>query len=1466
MSKFQLYIDNQKVDLFSDESVSLTETIQNIRDVSKVFTDFTKPFSLPASETNNKIFKHYYRFNLSQGYTFDARKKIDARIELNTIPYREGKIVLEGVDLDNLKPKSYRVTFFGNTVNLKDLLGDDELSGLSWLNNFNTTYSAAEIRNTVINSNGKTITADSVQYTAALIAPLITNTQRLYYDSSTAVPYTNSDGTDNTALGGNLYPTQSDVGPPVTENADDVHGVYFEDLTYAIKTHLIVKAIEEQYDEISFSDDFFSLTNGPDAYKNMYMLLQKKEGRIYDDLTVAEKQIKGFPLLTQNNSMQMNNDALIVFTMNPNQTVLGRYEFQFSGGYPEFTAIIKEGSAEVIRKTFTASSNTTANISQQLDRSTEGYTLHIESQTAFTIDSCAFVGISPSGNSYTSQISSSVSIPLEKEFIVSDNIPPMKVIDFLTGLFKMFNLTAFQQDGIIHVKTLESFYNGGTVRDITEFVDPQTIQVNKALPYREIEFRYEDTGATLANQHKESQGVEWGSAKYVETGNLNSNDQKFEVTAPFAHLKYERINGILTDIQWGFMADEKNEPYFDKPVLFIGEFVNLTNPIRFLNGKTGTSSISDISDYWMPSNFVSRDSTISKEGLHFDLELSEWNSTTAFTETLFDKYYRFYISGIFNSAKRLTKITARLPKRFVINFTLADTLVINSDRYKINSITTDLLSGASQLELLNETVNDATATQTETGGGQGQLNAPLTNVLTLYQCASPNNTFESASTLAVLNLANNARVQDGSGNSYKVTGNNPPNTHTSVAISATGLTDCPSNQTPDATQYYSLTKCSDNTTNYRTSTEVDNPTYAITQQVFDNAVKYVVRNATAEDTVPSVTITSTPSPAQLTCSGNTTAYYYSLNACLTGSATTLYGFSSNSSKTGTVSYQNQTYVIGPSGGNTGTIDIDSLNTSACVTYYYAMIECGQSAITFYGYSASSTRNNTRLEYNGTCYIIQNTTNQVAAIDLDTLSACSCTSITYYYLLRDCDTVTTVRTATTTTDIPSLTVSSTVSSASRVQDASTGKCYTVTGTTSNTVLYPNPIGQITDLGVLGCPATPCSNVLYYQLEQCSTGNTGYISTQDTTQISLSVNDIVATGSLSGPRYKVLGTTGSGIQVGTVYLTPDSACPTFYELTQCYTNQTGYRTNQSTSGTGSISLSVGDRVTDPCGMPYTVTTVGVSGGSFTNVGDVTDTGQTGCPTVTGSTQYWSMDRCSDGTTGYLSSQTTSDVTFNANDTVTVGSTRYQIVGAATLSSGTTVGVACADGGNNCLTPVSPPQPPAATIYYARFVSCDDPTGAIIAVYSTIAIGTFWVIQEVNGTECYRWLDNTQGVNPTELNSSNFNFFTEESTAGANCLDCQATVPTPPPPVGPPPATSCHTVSLYQGSYVIDLCSGLPAPAYLNASTLAAASQVYTDNTCSTLLGSDRYFAEYQGGNYYYWNSSAQTLTGPFTTNCP
>ena len=56
MQKIQLYIEGQRVDLFDDESVVLTQTIQNVKDVQKVFTDYSKTFTLPATKENNKIF------------------------------------------------------------------------------------------------------------------------------------------------------------------------------------------------------------------------------------------------------------------------------------------------------------------------------------------------------------------------------------------------------------------------------------------------------------------------------------------------------------------------------------------------------------------------------------------------------------------------------------------------------------------------------------------------------------------------------------------------------------------------------------------------------------------------------------------------------------------------------------------------------------------------------------------------------------------------------------------------------------------------------------------------------------------------------------------------------------------------------------------------------------------------------------------------------------------------------------------------------------------------------------------------------------------------------------------------------------------------------------------------------------------------------------------------------------------
>ena len=52
MRKVQIYIEGERIELFADEVISLTSSVQNVQDIAKVFTDFTQSFTVPASPHN----------------------------------------------------------------------------------------------------------------------------------------------------------------------------------------------------------------------------------------------------------------------------------------------------------------------------------------------------------------------------------------------------------------------------------------------------------------------------------------------------------------------------------------------------------------------------------------------------------------------------------------------------------------------------------------------------------------------------------------------------------------------------------------------------------------------------------------------------------------------------------------------------------------------------------------------------------------------------------------------------------------------------------------------------------------------------------------------------------------------------------------------------------------------------------------------------------------------------------------------------------------------------------------------------------------------------------------------------------------------------------------------------------------------------------------------------------------------
>ena len=676
--EIQLYINGQRADLFNDETIQVTSSIQNVKDISKVFTDFSQTFTLPASQANNKIFQHYYNSDVVGG--FDARFKVDAVIEINYQPFREGKIKLEGVDLKDNVPYAYKVTFFGNTVNLKDLLGEDQLDSLD-LSAYDVAYNASTIETALssgINKNG---------ITDAIICPLISAQERWFFNSSFGIAQ------------GNL--------------ASSGYGGTWTSLKYAIKLHCLLLAIEDKYG-IDFSTDFFSSSNA--NWYNLYMWLHREKGAI----TTATNEpvlLEGFDDYDSFYGVTVENGG-------------SRFDFTDTGGvdnvaYKNRMIIVVDSSSASFRlrvkdsgSLIYTSSTLTGATSYDIilpEINTNTYREYeIEPDNSFDVISTATDPVThtyyrvtrfENGSSvdfYDYDLDTDVSVTDVNFTVISDNVPKMKIIDFLTAVFKMFNLTAYERSGVIYVKTLSSFYSSGTSYDITEYVDMSQSSVSPSTLFKQINFQYEGLGTLLAINHEEQFNLDWGTEEYALSAKYDGD--VYDVSIPFEHLKYERLINQspvgLTTVQWGWMVDKINtdgsgDPYIGLPLVFY-PVSSSGNNIYIYNGSTRDV----ITTYFVPSNSVSLSSASDSSNINFKAELNEYEGVI-FEGTLFDEYYSDYIESVFNSQTRLTKVTAYLPIKILTQYKPEDTFVVSDRAYKINSITSDLTNGKSEIELIN---------------------------------------------------------------------------------------------------------------------------------------------------------------------------------------------------------------------------------------------------------------------------------------------------------------------------------------------------------------------------------------------------------------------------------------------------------------------------------------------------------------------------------------------------------------------------------------------------------------------------------------------------------------------------------------------------------------------------------------------------------------------------------------------
>ena len=643
MQRLQLYIDENpdgdvinyaRIDLFKDETVSISQSIQNIKDPANVFVPFTKSFTIPASKTNNKIFYHYYNFDITQGY--DARRKTPAKIELNNIAFKTGFVSLQGVELKNNSPNAYKIVFYGETVGLKDLLGETKLQALASLTQYNLAYTSAEVKARLQTADGPILCPLITSGASNKDSDLVPPPSRLYYNSVT-----------NTQANGNLFYN--------TQAADD-NGVLYSDLKYAIRIKEVIDAITVQFPTLIFSDDFFNASNA--EFYNLHLWLHRKKGGVPDESLVqsfpspvvgfgnptiqATIMLNGTGLVIQNNWLDTNS-VLVSGIPNTVQRLL-----LTTSSTELFTVVIfRNGVARA----------TIANLSGgggaiDIGRGSLGgtfdaaiYTITIFSAVEINFSEIKWdlAGFDPNVSvgwveTYTVVFKATASFT----FDIPSQIPDIKIIDFLTSIFRMFNLTAYLDDnallvngnsnpdfGKIRVQELDDFYSTNvSTYNISKYVDVEASQVNIALPYRAISFTYAETETILAEQYSQLNGKQWGAEQYTGSSAIgdafDGPNTSYTVEVPFEHLMYERLTntgaGITpnttTTAQYGYSVNDNQQPYIGKPLVFY--------PI--LKSGGGTTSISflynatrrvQLTSYNIPSNSVSLTAATSTANINF---------------------------------------------------------------------------------------------------------------------------------------------------------------------------------------------------------------------------------------------------------------------------------------------------------------------------------------------------------------------------------------------------------------------------------------------------------------------------------------------------------------------------------------------------------------------------------------------------------------------------------------------------------------------------------------------------------------------------------------------------------------------------------------------------------------------------------------------------------------------------------
>lgn len=689
-----VFKDGQVIcDLYEESNIPLSLSVDDFKNVHEKKQSFSKPFKLPATKRNNKIFSSLFDVTKSvksDVFSFNPYKKTKAILKENGYTIFDGYLTLIDI-VDKSNEISYNVNLYGETITLADKLKDKKFKHIDFTE-LSHLYNKTNIKQSFESNDGVT-----------LITAL--DTSSFAYNATLGTSKTDVIKYPFCKWNGDSY---LDAGNVKLQNLEDafrpfINCKYLLDriITEAGFTYnsdfLNSSDFNKLFMDFNFGDTIPNIATG----SNHTQIQAPTGGSVINAGTSFTTLI---PLITGN--LNTSAPALTQYNTSTGVYTADVDNFLFNSGYTYTVENTDSSSRDV---TFKYVTSTGIDINEQTVSLAAGSTFTFTGTVNETLNS---------GDTIQAQFKASVgSVVKFTSCVVITTVSQTNLVgngilnvlrgdlgqfEFLKGLFTMFNLVVIQDNDNASNLIIEPYksvfidadsqYITHKTLDWTSKVDISEIKLKPLKLSKKVFLDFVEDGEDYAlGVYKNATGYHYGSSE-IDASIFTGLDGETKVEAkPFSSTFVKPIfDGFTTEMTIPVIykgnEDGSFEGYDNKPrILYNIGKVTMSNNTYFIPAQNGVSD-EDVSSFLQFSHLTETPTTSNTKDYNFRTGQLIGSIGNTPIDNLYNTYWAPYYDELYNPDTRQVNIKIYLTPADITNFEFYYKIRIKNREYRVNKI------------------------------------------------------------------------------------------------------------------------------------------------------------------------------------------------------------------------------------------------------------------------------------------------------------------------------------------------------------------------------------------------------------------------------------------------------------------------------------------------------------------------------------------------------------------------------------------------------------------------------------------------------------------------------------------------------------------------------------------------------------------------------------------------------------